>query len=320
MKVWAFNDAVEGKRELVYQSIKNGKSRFGWSWKNEHNLIPEENWTEEHPRQLFLLKIKPGDWIVHINTPVWGRCTAVEVESEYGFDDGINLEDGIDFRHYIGVAPTTIIEFDRRDPNILPTVNLNPRQRYHRIYAKDDFLESLKNIKNNTVLLGQGESKGVFYLKKSTTEHLKKITKLIHKNHKGKELERFLAEVFRRIDGVKEVEENGFGWGSDYGADLIVNIENKLANLNFKEKIIVQVKSYEGEHSDLNAVEQIKTGIKKYNGTAGMIITTAEKTEKLENKILEATEEIGYQIDLMASEDVAKFVIKYAPDLLFNLN
>ena len=39
MKVWAFNKATDAKaRELIYHSIKNGKSRFGWSQENKHNL------------------------------------------------------------------------------------------------------------------------------------------------------------------------------------------------------------------------------------------------------------------------------------------
>lgn len=320
MKVWIFNGAGEGKSELIHQSIRNGRSRFGWSWKSEHNLSHEANWTKENSRQLFLLEIKPGDWIVHVNTPDWGNCIAVQVESEYGFDEGIQLEDGVDFRHYIGVNPNTVIEFDRRDKNILPSVNLNPRQRYHRIYNVEDFLESLDNIKNNTVLLGEGERRGGYYLKNSTEKYLQEITNLIHKNHRGKELEIFLAEVFRRIEGIREVKENGVGWGTDHGADLIVTMGTKLGNLDFEEKIIVQVKSYGGKHYDLSAVEQIKTGIETYDGTAGIIITTAEKTEELEKKILEVSEEIDRPIDLIASEDVAKFVIKYAPELTFNLN
>ena len=51
-----------------------------------------------------------------------------------------------------------------------------------------------------------------------------------------------------------------------------------------------------------------------------MVITTAVKTEELEAEIRNASEETGVPIDLLASEDVARFVIKYASELLFNLN
>ncbi len=51
-----------------------------------------------------------------------------------------------------------------------------------------------------------------------------------------------------------------------------------------------------------------------------MIITTAQKTEKLENRITAVSECIGCPIDLLAADDVAKFVLKNAPELLFKLD
>ncbi len=66
MTIWAFNRADdEDARKQVYQSLLHGKSRFGWSQKKEHNLKLKENWTNWHPKQLFLLQVKPNDWIVH---------------------------------------------------------------------------------------------------------------------------------------------------------------------------------------------------------------------------------------------------------------
>ncbi len=320
MTIWAFNKVDDNQtRKLIYESIKSGKSRFGWSGDDRNNLKLKNNWTEDHSKQLFLLQIKKGDWIVHINTPEWGRCVAAQVLSEYDFDDGIQCHWGRDFRHYFNIDINTIIEFNRRDPNILPSVNLNPRQRYHRIYAADDFLKSIENLKCNIVKLNNGESKEEYHLKNKTDKYLSEISALIHQMNKSKNLERFLARVFRKVPGVIDVNENGFGWGTDYGADLIVTIGASLSNLEFENKIIVQVKSFEGDHYSLDAVEQVKRGIEKYNGTAGMIITTAEKTEILENRILEVSEQIARPIDLLSSSDLAKFVIKYTPELIFNL-
>ena len=320
MMIWAFNKSDDAEaRELVYQSVKNGKSRFGWSQKDEQNLKLKDNWTSWHSKQLFLLQIKKRDWIVHINTPVWGKCIAAQVTSEYDFDDGLECDGGLDFRHYFEIDVNTIVEFDRRDPNVLPSVNLNPRQRYHRIYAVGDFLESIENLKSNKVSLSKDESKEEYHLKNKTDKYLKEITNNIHEMNKSKSLERFLAKVFRKIPGVVDVNENGFGWGTDHGADLIVTIRSSLGNLEFENKIVVQIKSYKDDHYDLSAVDQVKTGIEKYDGTAGMIITTAQRTEVLENKIQEISNELSCPIDLVSGEDVAKFVIKNASDLLFKL-
>lgn len=320
MTIWAFNKAEDKKAiELIYQSIKEGKSRFGWSQEDEHNLELKDNWTDWHSKNLFLLQIKEGDWIVHINTPEWGQCIAAQVISEYGFDKGLSCEWGIDFRHFFEIDVNSIVEFNRRDANVLPTVNLAPRQRYHRIYAVDDFLASIDNIKNDVVNLAVGESKEDYHLRGKTKKYLKEITQLIHEMHKSKNLERFMAKVFRKIPGVIDVNENGFGWGTDYGADLIVTIKLSIGNLDFENKIIVQIKSFEGEHYDLTAVDQVKTGVEKYNGTAGIIITTAQSTEELENKIHAISDEIGCPIDLLSGDDVAKFVMKNANELLFQL-
>jgi hypothetical protein len=321
MTIWAFNKVdEEAERELVYESIKAGKSRFGWSQLAEHNLKLKDNWTDWHSKQLFLLEIKPGDWIVHINTPQWGKCVAVQVLSEYNFDKGLKCSWGPDFRHYFDVDINTIIEFDRRDPNILPSVNLNPRQRYHRIYAVEDFLKSVDNLKRSAVRLDGDETKEEYHLKDKTDRYLMEISNLIHEMHKSKNLERFIAKVFRKIPGVIDVNENGFGWGTDYGADLIITMSTSLGNLEFENKIVVQIKSFEGYHQDLEAVDQVKTGIEKYSGTAGMIITTAQKTEELESKIQEVSEAIGRPIDLLACDDLAKFIIKHSPELLFKLD
>ena len=227
---------------------------------------------------------------------------------------------GRDFRHCFKVDVDTIVEFDRRDPNVLPTVNLNPRQRYHRIYAVDDFLESIENLKYSRVNLSDRESKEEYHLKERTEKYLSKIANLIHETIKANVLSDFLQKYFRKIPGVVDVIENGSRRGTDFGADLIVTTRTALGFLNIENKIIVQIKSFEGSHYEVGAVDQVKIGIEKFEGTAGMIITTAQKTEKLENRITAVSECIGCPIDLLAADDVAKFVLKNAPELLFKLD
>ena len=61
MMVWAFSkpDSSEDIKRL-YEEIKKGRSRFGWSSADNNNLNLENNWTDEHSKQLFLLEIKKG--------------------------------------------------------------------------------------------------------------------------------------------------------------------------------------------------------------------------------------------------------------------
>ena len=319
MKVWAFNGADDGDKKAIYDSIKNGKSRFGWSQKDEHNLKLKDNWTDCHSRQLFLLEITKGDWIVHINTPELGKCIAGQVISDYDFDEGIQCAWGLDFRHNFSLDSKTIVEFSRTDSNILTSVNLRPRYRFHRVYAVDDFLKSIENVKNNKVELADDETSEEHHLKMRTNEYLKKITRDIHEMHAGKKLEHFIARVMRKIPDVVDVRENGSGWGTDHGADLIITLHSTIGKFDFEHKIIVQVKSYEGQHYDLNSVNQIKVGIEKFQGTAGMLITTGERTPELEKEIATISNKIGHPIHLLCGDDVARFVLENAPDLLFNL-
>ncbi|MCK8080885.1 restriction endonuclease [Vibrio sp. 1CM24A] len=314
MAVWAFSKVDDStNRSLVFESVRNGKSRFGWSQRDEHNLLLEQ-WSDWHSKQQFLLEIQPNDWIVHINTPEWGQCTAVKVVGTYEFDEGVKSTHGTDFRHSIPVDSTTICVFSRRNDNVLPSVNLRPRSRYHRVYEEQDFHQSITNLRNNSVDLSR-ESKGEFYLKEKTKAYLAEITSSIQQMNKSKDLELYLAKVFRKVEGVVDVKDNGSGWGTDHGADLIVTFKN----LNFETKVVVQVKSFEGSHYSLEAVSQIEEAIKVYEANAGIIITTALSTESLEASVQSLSDKIGKQIDLMAGEDVARFVLKYAPEMVFKV-
>ena len=312
--VWAFQAPFDDRKLLYKSVVKDSKSRFGWSTEDVHDLTHKDNWysNEWNRKQLFLLRIEKGDWIVHINLPEKGKCVAVKVRSKYQFDDGHMAScGGPDFRHYFEIYTDSIIEFDRRDPRILPSVNLFPRSRYHRIYAIADFHKSIENLKNE---------KQEDHLKSKLQNLLPKISKHIHEMNRGKKLEGFMAKVFRKIPTVVEVEENGYGWGTDHGADLIVKTSTSLGYLSLENTIIVQVKSFEGTHHNLNVVDQIKEGIEKYNGTAGMIVTTAEKSKELENKVQEASNDLDMEIALLDATDLARFIIKHAPEELFHLD
>lgn len=129
-----------------------------------------------------------------------------------------------------------------------------------------------------------------------------------------------MADVFRVIPGVVEVLENGSpGWRTDHGADLIIDMVTSLGTLEFEQRIVVQVKSYSGRHEQLDAVGQVESGIKEFEATAGLIVTTAERTEALEERIAEVSQDIDRPIELLAGDEVAKFVLRHAPDKLFRL-
>ena len=323
--IWAFNKPSDEYVDFVSNSVKEGVSRFGWSWFDGANLdlLKNKEWDDMNKdekevwsRSGFLLDIKEGDWIVHINVPQWGWCTAAKVVGRYYFDKENKDKD---FRHCIPVDKTSVIEFDRNDPNIHPLISrkLKLRGSYWRIRHEKEFKESIDNLKEQNINVRNG-FKGIFYLKKELRSTLKEITNLIHKTHDGKNLEIFMAKVFEKVPTVEKVVENGFGFGTDYGADLIIeyNAGLPISGLERIEKLVVQIKSYEGEHWETNAVDQIKKAIEQYDANAGLIITTAEKTERLQKAIEDLSTSIKKPIALLSGNDVGKFVLKYYSDEL----
>jgi len=328
MTIWAFNQPAEEYLDYVTTSInKDGVSRFGWGWTDSSNLhlLKNKEWKEMNPddeqivwtKSGFLLDINKGDWVVHINTPCWGKCIAAKVVEPYYFDASPVKED---FRHCLKIDPNSVVEFDRNDQSVLPIVSrkLKLRGRFWRVYCEEEFHQSLENLRTGEIDL-QGDTHGEYYLKRDLSSALDDITRLIHKNHSGKNLEHFLAKVFTKIPNVEKVIENGSGWGTDHGADLIVEYKSGLPIVGLEQvkRVIVQVKSYEGAHWETNAVEQIKTGIAQYGASAGMLVTTGEKTKAIQEAIDNLSTEINVPIALVAGEDVAKFVIRFYSESLF---
>ena len=202
--IWAFNKAGDPKaRQLIYQSVRDGKSRFGWSREDINDLSDKNNyWKKENGRQRRLLEVKPGDWIVHRNTPEWRQFIAARVTSGYQFDEGLQCSWGTDFRHCFEVDKDTIVEFDPLDPNVLPTVRLNQRQRLERIYEVVDFLASVDNLKEGTVKIGEGESREGHHLRAKTGKELLPLaTQLIHETHKSKKLREISCTGVRENTG-----------------------------------------------------------------------------------------------------------------------
>lgn len=330
MNVWAFNAPDESSLEFVSESLKKGISRFGWSYTDNADIrqIADKYWEEMTDDEVeiwrkasFLTNIKKGDWIVHINVPYWGAVTAGQVIVEYDFEAEDN-EIG-DFRHFFKLDIETIVEFERNDPNVHPLISrkLKLRGKHWKIYAEKEFFESLENIKNNTIQLTSNTSVGLHYLQQEILPFFDQITKIIHSTHPEKKLEYFLADIFKNIPNVTEVKVNGSGWGTDHGADIIVKYASGLEifGLNREEILVVQVKSYEGEHWSTNAVNQIKTAIDKFEATAGMIITTANSTPHIEEEIDKVSNELNIPISLIAGENVAKFVLKYGQSILYDI-
>lgn len=320
MAVYAYGTPENEAIPFVYESLTNEKiSRFLWSYFDNCDLNRLKNlswqdmtedekncWSHAHR----LLNFKIGDWIMHINVPSWGLVTAAKICSEYFYQNPLPyaLNDG---RHCFEVDE--VFTFDRNDIRVHPKFSsrLKLRGGLWQIYCEEEFKKSLENLKNKK----PEQLPQDFYLSEEVKNILDKLTERIQANNPGKTFETFLAKVFRNVPGVTEVIENGFGWGTDHGADLIVNYTSTIiGDLTEEKTMVVQVKSYEGEHWDTKAVDQLKDAINKYNAASGMIITTGKMTETLDKKFNELVEEMkknNISVFILAGADVTKFILKY---------
>jgi hypothetical protein len=320
-----YNDVLE----FLSNSIKQGISRFGWSYIDTADLkqLQNKSWHEmtEGEQECwskanFLLEVERGDWVIHINVPYWGACFAGQVIEDYSFGEVNNSIE--DFRHILKLDPKSVVEFERNDNDVLPIISsrLKLQGRYWRILYEDEFLQTIENLKSETLGKSEDESVGVFYLKKDLSPLLKDITNKIQKAHPAGKLESFIAEVLRKVPRVINVYENGKlkGWGTDNGADLIVTYKSGLSisSLEKEEKLVVQVKSFTGQHWETNAVEQIEDAITEFEASTGLIITTAESTKNLEEAVEALSTKLNKPIGLIAGADVAKFVLKYGGELI----
>jgi hypothetical protein len=335
--VWGINKSDdEQQRNFVYTSLtKDYVSRFGWSYRDDLYIpklkerIDKFGWASLDEKEQdawkgwFLLSVKKGDWVVHVGVPTYGHCVAGIVKETYKYDDkstGVGLEYSDrkgDFRHMLVLDKDSIIEFERGDKNILPSVNLNLRQRWQRILDVEGFEESIDNLKKARVVLPAGVDRGLFHLREAVQPKLLEITRLIHDNHKSAALEPFFCNIFKRLPNVVGVQHTG--GPNERGADIVVTYKSgiPLAGLEDEKTLVVQIKSHFGHDGDLRSVEQIKTAFAVYKADAGLIISTADTpSPELITAIESLADTLKKPIGFLIGEEVAKFVLKHNAEFL----
>ena len=248
--------------------------------------------------------------VVYINVPEWGKCTLAEVTGpyEWRFDD-------CDFNHRFPVSAKTVREFDRNDAMVHPALSrrLKLQGRWWTIYTEAEFNQLLN-------ALDEGTPPGPSTPETNLKHLLQELTKAIHHTHPEKNLENFVERIFKKIPGIISVRpQRG---RADHGADLLVDFESgPVPGLVRQETLVIQVKSWEGEHINPSAVNDIKRAFEYYekdeNVSMGLIVSTATKAgDKLTSELDKLQEDTGKPVALLIGTELAKFVLKYAGDIL----
>lgn len=214
--------------QQIFDSLNNGESRFGWSFVETADMrelkqrVQQHGWDDLTAEEVdchhgFLLEIKPGDYVVHINVPEWGQCTLARVTSGYEF----RYEDN-DFNHRLGVDPKSVIPFDRNDaivPNYL-SARLKLRGRWWHVYAEEEFNQLLIALGQDLEPRQKTLEDDLQELSKATRPLLERVSEQISRTHPNKKLENLMKEVLGGVPGVKAVRQQS--GRSDHGADLLV--------------------------------------------------------------------------------------------------
>lgn len=320
--------ALKGSSEWfdILPSLKNGEGRFGWSYIESADLrklkqrVDTDGWNslsdeEKDCYQAFLLDFKPDDYVVYINVPEWGKCTVAKVTGQYQW----KYED-VDFNHRFPIDPSTVYVFDRNDASVHPALRsrLKLQGRWWRIYLNNEFAELLEILKKGVTPIQRTPEANLRFLSNEIQPFLLNITQRIHHTHPNYDLECLLAEVFKKIPGVIDVKWQG-GAG-DHGADILVTFDGGLPipGLEKQSVLVVQVKSYEGDHWDTRAVEDIKRAFEHYpEASMGLIISTANSiTTTVEKELDKLREESGKPVSVLVGPDVAAFLLRYGAKLL----
>ncbi|MDD9860005.1 MAG: hypothetical protein OXU40_06110 [Nitrospira sp.] len=125
--------------------LRKGEGRLVWIY-NEGT--DEEGWDslskdEKNCWQPFLLDLKPGDYVIYINVPEWGRCTLARVTGRY-----LGRSTDEDFNHRFLVDPDSVRDFDRNSDIVHPALSriLKLMGRWWRIYDKEKFEDLLNKL------------------------------------------------------------------------------------------------------------------------------------------------------------------------------
>lgn len=318
--------AIKGdpeSRDLLLSSLQSGEGRFGWSYivnadlrTLRAKLQAGQSLSDEERAcyQPFLLEIKKADYIIYINVPTWGQCTAARVTGEYFWRHG-----DPDFNHRFPVDPESVATFDRNDALVHPALSsrLKLQGRYWRIYLEREFGALMKSLKAGSTGKLRTHDINLSLLASEMLPHLSEITRAIHHTHPNYDLEILMEQVLKRVPGVKEVRLQG-GAG-DHGADLIVVFESGLPIPGLEEQrvCVVQVKSFEGYHWDTKATTDIRRAFERYpDAELGLIVSTADaSTTALGEELEKLRRETGKHVGLLIGSDVATLLLRFSADL-----
>lgn len=306
----------------IAADLKDGVARFGWSYAEptadlrmlaariEAGGAAALNDAEAHCWQPYLLDMKPGDWLVYVNVPSYGRCTLAQVSGGYHWRHPRDR----DFNHQLAVDASTVQEFDRNAAYVHPYLarRLKLQGRTWRIDADSEFDALREALEQGTDERPITQDDRLQLFRKTARPEFENLARAIHRTHPNYGLEHLLEQVFLAVPHVVRVERRG--GAHDHGADLIVVSEHPVGLLGEVRQTttVVQAKSYEGTLASTRCIDDVARALARYGADAGLVATTAiEIAPEVRAAAEQLAAESGKSVDVLAGADLAAFVVRW---------
>ena len=302
----------------VYDELKAGRARIGWSSQDNQNLRKicdkkPENDDEREARKClgFLTKVEIGDRFVYPHQPRRRMMSVVEITGDYGYDDGIEIIGG-DFRSFRPCkmeTPEPVHMYDEIVPSKLRH-RLGCPGRFSEIGDTAPLTDFLKHVSQAGQLRDDTNRAAVGRIH----EKLRKmLPKEIHREFARADLSRRLCkELFERMGYTATNVQEG---PAEAGADLCVTVGSPLLPDERDVVVGVQVFSYEDDvrkGSIEGKLNQLLEGWEKNSLDSGVLLTTGNPDRPAEEFVEQHNRDRHDRpVKLIGGEELADLFLQY---------
>jgi hypothetical protein len=306
-------------KQKIFEQLKSGSSRFGWSYDDNLNLeriIESEKsgaWESLSAAQKdawyghgFVDRASIGDLLFYPNIPKYGEFCIAEISDRYEFLDAQKGIDG-DFRSSRGCRLITTTPIQKSDAIVPPSIRnkIGLQRRFYGLYVDDEDVTSLlDNLKN------QGRATGDYklYLANMTLPHYQNLAREWPRFFPKADLSRAL-ESFLKLRGETGVDlREG---PSESGADLVIEVSHPF--LDRPIVIGIQVGSYEGSVGATTVREKLNQLLNGWSDNSldyGCLVLTGEWTEAAREELRRHNETEKRKVKGIDGEGLARMLLQ----------
>jgi hypothetical protein len=306
-----------GYESEIFESLKSGLARIGWSSDDSQNLRTIIDTVNERGRQSlssgqqqalrcrgFADRACEGDLLFYPNVPEYGEFVVAKLLGDYEFLDERDSIDG-DFRSARRCRLLTSKPISKYNRIVHPLirVRLGLQGRFYQLYADQEVGELLRDLPDAGTTTANVRS--AFSLMKARLA--REMGQLWSQHFPRTDLTWFLEDLFR-TNGYSVVVKEG---PNERGSDLLLQVEEEF----LPEPIFVgiQVGSYEGEVSPdkvREKLDQLLRGWDEHGLHYGVLVLTGNCGEEARSIVRQHNEnDRQRQVKLIDGGDLARIVL-----------